>query len=169
MIFKLSNRISLFILLFLVFIITGCNQSSDQRDFERSAFSIAEGITETSESGEIINSDPDDWRIAPFFQGVVEVDPAYPNPVLSTDQISLDVVVTGVESVSGLRVYAVYGDNNIRLVREDIRRPIPPGLTSLPLSPLDISRFREEPQGTYRIVLLDANENVITYGDIRVD
>jgi len=155
--------------LLFIFLIAGCNQSSDQRDFERAAFSLPEGITETSSNGTVINSDPDDWRIAPFFQGLVEIDPAYPNPVLSSEQVSLDVVVTGVESVSGLRVYAYYGDNNIRPVFEDLRRPIPPGLTSLPLSPLDIAQFRENPQGTYRIILVDANENVITYGDVRVE
>lgn len=152
-----------------LFLIAGCNQSSDQRDFERKAFNLPEGITETSNNGTVVNSDPDDWRIAPFFQGVVEVDAAYPNPVLSSEQVSLDVVVTGVESVTGLRVYAYYGDNNIRPVFQDLRSPVPPGLTSLPLSPLDIAQFRENPQGTYRIVLVDANENVISYGDIRVE
>jgi len=152
-----------------LFLIAGCNQSSDQRDFEREAFNLPEGITETSNNGTVENSDPDDWRIAPFFQGVVEVDAAYPNPVLSSEQVSLDVVVTGVESVSGLRVYAYYGDNNIRPVFQDLRSPVPPGLTSLPLSPLDIAQFRENPQGTYRIVVVDANENVISYGDIRVE
>jgi len=158
-------------MLISLFLIAGCNQSSDQRDFEREAFNLPEGITETSNNGTVVNgnSDPDDWRISPFFQGVVEVDPAYPNPVLSSEQVSLDIVVTGVESVSGLRVYAYYGDNNIRPVFQDLRSPIPPGLTSLPLSPLDIAQFRENPQGTYRIVVVDANENVISYGDIRVE
>lgn len=169
MVLTFFSRTSLLLVVFPVMAFTACNQSSDQRDFERAAFSMPEGITETDDRGEINNIDPDDWRIAPFYQGLVEVDPAYPNPVLSTDQVSLDVVVTGVESVSGLRVFAYYGENNVRIVFEDLRRPIPTGLTSLPLSPLDIARFRESPQGTYRIILLDANENVISYGDIRVE
>jgi hypothetical protein len=163
------KKLLLLAVLISLFLIAGCNQSSDQRDFEREAFNLPDGITETSNNGSIVNSDPDDWRIAPFFQGVVEVDPAYPNPVLSSEQVSLDVVVTGVESVTGLRVYAYYGDNNIRPVFQDLRSPVPPGLTSLPLSPLDIAQFRENPQGTYRIVLVDASENVISYGDIRVE
>jgi hypothetical protein len=163
------KKLLLLAVLISLFLIAGCNQSSDQRDFEREAFNLPDGITETSNNGSIVNSDPDDWRIAPFFQGVVEVDPAYPNPVLSSEQVSLDVVVTGVESVTGLRVYAYYGDNNIRPVFQDLRSPVPPGLTSLPLSPLDIAQFRENPQGIYRIVLVDASENVISYGDIRVE
>ncbi|PKD45020.1 hypothetical protein [Rhodohalobacter barkolensis] len=153
----------------MLLLVTGCNQSSDQRDFERAAFSLPEGITETSGNGTVINSDPDDWRISPFFQGVVQIDPAYPNPVLSSNQVSLDVIITGTDAVSELIVYAYYGNNNVRPVFEDFRAPVPTGLTSLPLSPLDIARFRENPQGTYRIVLLDGNENVISYGDIRVE
>jgi hypothetical protein len=149
--------------------LTGCNQSSDQRDFERAAFSLPEGITETTSNGTVVNEDPDDWRVAPFFQGLIEIDPVYPNPVQSTERVTLDVIVTGVESVSGLIVYAYYGGNNIRPVFEDLRRPIPPGVTSLPLQALDIAQFRENPQGIYRIILLDANENVITYGDIRIE
>lgn len=162
------NRLLILPLLTVLFL-GSCNQASDQRDFERAAFSLPEGITETDERGEIINNDPDDWRIAPFFQGLVEVDPAYPNPVQSTDQFSLDVIVTGVESVSGLIVYAYYENNNIRNVYNDLRRPIPPGLTSIPISALDVARFRENPQGIYRIILLDSNENIISYGDIRVE
>lgn len=162
------NRL-LFIFLFTFIFLSGCNQSGDQRDFEREAFSLPEGITETTEKGEIESRDPDDWRVAPFFQGLIEVDPVFPNPVQSTDQLSLDVIITGVESVSGLVVYAYYGDNNLRNVYNDLRTPIPPGLVSIPLSPLDIARFREDPQGTFRIILLDRNENVITYGDVRIE
>lgn len=154
---------------FLLIFISGCNQSSDQRDFERAAFSEPEGFTQTDNSGAVISSDPDDWRIAPFFQGLTEVDPAYPNPVQTTGQISIDMIVTGVESVSGLRVFAFYGPNNLQIIFEDLRRPLPPGLTSIPLSPLDVAQFPENPQGLYRIIVTDSNENVITYGDIRVE
>lgn len=153
----------------LLILLAGCNQSSDQRDFERAAFSEPEGFTQTDNSGAVISSDPDDWRVAPFFQGLVEVDPAYPNPVQTTGQISVDMIMTGVESVSGLRVFAFYGPNNLQIIYEDQRRPLPPGLTSIPLSPLDVAQFPENPQGLYRVIVTDSNENVITYGDIRVD
>lgn len=155
--------------LFLFFLLTGCNQGSDQREFEQAAFTEAEGFTETDSRGEVIREDPDDWRVAPFFQGLVEVDPPYPNPVQSNDQITLDIIVTGVESVSGLWVFAYYGANNIRQIYEDPGRPLSTGLTSIPLNPLDVARLPESPQGLYRIIVLDANENVITYGDIRVE
>jgi hypothetical protein len=156
-------------LILLLFFVSGCNQSSDQRDFERAAFSEADGFTRTTGSGEVQSRDPDDWRIAPFFQGLIEVDPAYPNPVLSNDQVVINLIITGVESVSGLWVFAYYGPNDIRELFQDDRRPIPPGATTIRLNPLTIARFPENPQGLYRIVITDATQNVITYGDIMIE
>lgn len=157
------------LILILFFANTGCNQSSDQREFEQAAFSIADGFTSTNNRGEVINRDPDDWRIAPFFQGLIEIDPAYPNPVQSNEQISIDRVVTGIESVSGFRVLAFYGNNNLQFIFDDFRRPLPTGLQTVPLQAADIAQFAENPQGLYRIIILDANENVITYGDIMIE
>ena len=163
--YKIITILTLSLLLFA----SGCNQSSDQRDFERAAFSAPDGFTRTNERGDVINSDPDDWRIAPFFQGLAEVDPAYPNPVQTTGQIFINMLMPGVESVSGLRVFAFYGPNNLPIIFEDLRRPLPPGLTSIHLSPLAVAQFPENPQGLYRIIITDFNENVITYGDIRIE
>ncbi len=168
------NRISsLFALLggFLILplLLAGCNQSSDQRDFERAAFAEAEGFTRTTNTGDVVSRDPDDWRIAPFFQGLIEVDPAYPNPVQSNDQLIIDLIVTGVESVSGLWVFVLYGPNDIRELFLDDRRPIPPGVTTIRINPLTIARFPENPQGLYRLIITDASQNVITYGDVMIE
>jgi hypothetical protein len=165
LLYKIIAILSVSLLVFA----SGCNQSSDQRDFERAAYSEPDGFTRTNAQGQVSERDPDDWRVAPFFQGLIDIDPAYPNPVQSNDQVSIDLIVTGVESVSGLRVFAFYGPNNLSILFEDQRRPLPPGLTAIPLSPLDIAQFPENPQGLYRVVVTDGNENVITYGDIRVE
>lgn len=160
---------SLFIASIFFLFLTGCNQSSDQREFEQAAFSTPDGFTSTNNRGEVINRDPDDWRIAPFFQGLIEIDPAYPNPVQSNEQVSIDRVVTGIESVSGFRVLAFYSSNNLQFIFDDFRRPLPTGLQTVPLQAADIAQFAENPQGLYRIIILDANENVITYGDIMIE
>lgn len=167
---KTTFFFNIFIILAVIFFATaGCNQSSDQREFERAAFTVAEGITETNSSGEVINRDPDDWRIAPFFQGLIEFEPAFPNPALTSQQIRINRVVTGVESISGIRVFVIPESNNLRIIEEDPRTPLPPGLDVILLDPLLIAEFPENPQGLYRIVITDINENVITYGDIRIE
>lgn len=165
---KLKQFIPALLLLFIL-MMAGCNQSSDQREFEQAAFNEPIGFTETNDRGEVINRDPDDWRISPFFQGLVEVDPPYPNPALSNERLSIDRVITGIESVSGFRILAFYGTSDIRFIFDDFRRPLPTGLESVPLEPLDIAQFAESPQGLYRIIIMDANENVITYGDIMIE
>lgn len=171
MVMKPRNRFTVFVSIFIISIsvLWGCNRSSDQRKFEQEAFSIPERITETDDSGNVINRDPDDWRISPFFQGVVEVDPAYPNPVLTNELVRINRIITGVESVSGLRVFVFYESGNIRLIEEDIRNPLPPGIGITTLEPNLIAEFPENPQGLYRIVITDVSENVITYGDIQID
>jgi hypothetical protein len=97
--FKLSV-----LLLFLAVTTAGCGQDDDQKKFEQEAFQLPEGITETEGNGSITSEDPDDWRTAPFFQGLVFVDPAFPNPVSVGDQLSLEIEVSGIDAVSGLTV-----------------------------------------------------------------
>ncbi len=155
----------------LITITAGCGQNQDQRDFESEAFRTADGFTETSDTGEILSEDPDDWRIAPFFQGLVEVRPAYPNPVQTTDQLKIDVEVTGIEAVSGLQLFVYYFDDSIKPVYSDQRSPLPPGLSVISVNPIELGRFNtvESARGLHRVVLTDGNENIITYGDIKVE
>jgi hypothetical protein len=41
-------------------------------------------------------------------------------------------------------------------------------LVNFILNPLDIAEFSENPQGLYRIIILDNNDNVVTYGDVKI-
>src|SRR6056297_629467 len=158
------------LLLFLIFI-TGCSQNDAQREFEEQAFTFDDMITQTNGSGQVIdeNEDPDDWRTAPFFSGLVFVDPIFPNPVLTNDRLTLNILITGNDAVSGLRIYSYPGFSRPRVVYDDVRRPLPPGTISVSLNPLDLTPTPESARGTYRIVVLDANENVISYGDVRIE
>ncbi len=166
---KTSGTVLLFCVLF---IITGCAQNDAQREFEEQAFTFDDNITQTNGQGEIIdnNEDPDDWRTAPFFSGLVFVDPIFPNPVLTNDRLTLNILIAGNDAVSGLRIYSYPGISRPRVVYDDdVRRPLPPGTISVSLNPLDLTATPENAQGTYRLVILDANENVITYGDVRIE
>ncbi len=151
--------------------LTGCSQNDSQREFEREAFNLASGgITQTNDRGEIIdgNRDPDDWRIAPFFLGLVIVDPAFPNPVQSNGRAFINIQVTGIDAVSGLRAFVLYDTSNIRFLHEELSSPLMTGLYTIPLNPLSIAQFQENPQGIYRIILEDFKRNIITYGDIQI-
>ena len=133
---------------------------------------MPDNFTETTYDRQIISEDPDDWRVSPFYQGLVEVDPAYPNPIETTGQVNIDVDVTGIESVPGLEVFVYYHEQGVRdRIYESNQNPLPPGLTPINFSANELGRFEtiESSLGLHRIILLDNNENVISYGDIMVE
>ncbi len=168
----MHNLKLLHIVLVVCFIAAGCSQNDSQREFENDAFALPDGITKTNDLGEVINEqiDPDDWRVAPFFQGLVIVDPAFPNPVLTNGRVRINIQITVVDAVSGLRVFVIHDFNTFKQVYpDDPRAPLPPGLKSINLNPLDIARIPENPQGIYRLIITDGRDNVITYGDIEIE
>ncbi len=162
-----SRLLFLLNLVLLMIFLSGCGQSEDQREFEREARSAPQGFTETNERGEIIdgNEDPDDWRVAPFYQGLVNIFPAYPNPVLTNDRLIIEVQITGIDAVTGIQVYAYYGTYVKPLYSETSNLF---GLISISLNPLDIAERPEAPQGLYRIIIMDSQNNIISYGDVQV-
>ncbi len=154
------------IFLFLLLVISGCNQNSDQRDFERQAFSEPSGITETDQNGRVINNDPDDWRIAPFFQGDIElISPPFPNPVQTNDRLTINIQVNFLDRISGIYI-RVFRFNSFYQI--DDRPQVSTGITTFTIDPNVIAGGNPNPQGRYRLIIQDENENVITYGDIEI-
>lgn len=156
--------ISLFVL--ILFILTGCSQNSDQRDFEKQAFSEPAGITVTNERGDVISQDPDDWRIAPFFQGDIElITPPFPNPVQTNDRLTINIQVNFLDRISGIYIRVFRFGNFYEI---DGRPQVSTGITTFILDPKIIAGGIPNPQGLYRLIIQDENENVITYGDIEI-
>ncbi len=168
---RLFDSTYLLILSFLMaflFLSSGCNQNSDQREFEKAAFSEPTGITETNERGDIIgNEDPDDWRIAPFFQGDIElITPPFPNPVQSNDRLTINIHVNFIDRISGIYI-RVYHFGSIEPV--DQREQVTTGTTTFTIDPRIIAGGRPNPAGLYRLIIQDETQNVITYGDIEIE
>ncbi|MEX0994236.1 MAG: hypothetical protein WD599_01830 [Balneolaceae bacterium] len=154
------------------FTLSGCGNQDDQREFEREAYQPPENFTETQNGSEVKNRDPDDWRIAPFFEGSVEVTPAWPNPVQSTDAVHLQLYF-GIESVRVLRLFAYHHGQQLSLneiLEEDLGMHSS-ALIDLQFNAAELIPFDnpESRAGLYRVILLDGNQNVITYGDIKVN
>jgi len=169
---KSRSTLLLFIILFAA-IIFGCSSSDEQREFERQAMQQPSGFTQTDASGAVTGSiDRDDWRIAPFFQGLVEIEPAYPNPVMTTESVNLEITVTGIESVSGLRISVILDGGHFREIFSDLASPMNFGLMVVHFSPLELSRFQNDADGARglkRILIFDGSSNLISYGDIMVE
>lgn len=160
---------------FLIFTVClaglACSQSDAQREFEDEAFTFPDKITERGADGRPPENgmvDPNDWRIGPHYRGLIEVDPAYPNPVNIDGTLFIQIDFRFSNPISGLNVFVFQDPGQKRFILNLDRNSlsavevlnIPPSLfaTSVGVgnSPL------------YRIIVTNENEDIITYGDVEV-
>lgn len=161
-------------LLFTVLYVA-CGGSDEQRRFEREAFRPPEGITKTNTQGEVQEEDPDDWRISPYYQGLVEIQPLYappyPNPVPLGSVLNFEIGVMGIQPVSGIDVQVRYPDDTWKNLYSTIGNSMPPGITTFQIDPVTLGQFGTptSAKGMHRIYIFDFNQRLITYGDILVE
>ncbi len=161
----------------IVFLASGCSRSQDQIDFEQQAFRTPENYTETTPNGEVVRRDEDDWRIGPMFQGYVEVQvPPFPNPTRG-EPVQIELLITGVGTVSGLRAvayYDVFDERSQRTLYHHNRSPLEFGLLVFNIYPEyfdpanNYSAARDRNDGLHRLFIYDNRWNLITYGDIKL-
>lgn len=165
-------KISLFSV--LPFLFFGCAQSEAQREFREQALMPPSGITAMNANGSRVEngeSDPDDWRTAPDFAGSFSIEtPAYPNPVTLSDQLQLLVSINSYQAVQGLQVYAFRQPGQSVGPLYSKSGQLETGFLDIRI---DTDQFASS-TGTgnfgnlYRIIIYDANLNVISYGDVEV-
>lgn len=174
------NKYHLFYLLFLFcagcLLISACSKSDDQREFENQALSEPQGITETDTEGNVINDDPDDWRISPMYQGLITIgtpdnQPPFPNPLYFNKDLEINIYIRSLETLNRLEIYAFElpseANSPTIAVRDDISSPT---LETFTLSGQLISGSSggSQASGLYRIIIYDGQQNVVTYGDIQI-
>ncbi len=153
--------------------ISACDDRSAQDAFEREANQAATGISRTDATGRVIQSDPDDWRIAPFFQGFLEIQAVpYPNPSTG-GRFTMELWITGVDAVQGLEIYTPHSTQpgTLLFVYEEPTVPLQTGVLTVEIEPSSLSPLRDyaTARGLHRILVFDRNGNLITYGDLQVD
>lgn len=166
----MAFRRALYMIAPLLFLLS-CGQDEAQLQFEREAFGEPSGFTKTSGTGEIDreNVDEDDWRISPFFSGLVySVDPIYPNPVLSNDRLTLQISLAGINDIQRIQVYSFSYQLQASILVEVYPGPIR-SIVILSLDAGTIPFHRENPLGLHRLIVTDERENVITYGDVLIE
>ncbi|HET6527693.1 MAG TPA: hypothetical protein VFG39_02990 [Balneolaceae bacterium] len=154
-------------------LLAGCSKSDDQRDFENGAFAVPRGITEMTANGTVVpdKEDPEDWRIAPMYRGLIDIEtPAYPNPVALNSSFRIDLYITGLETISALKVYAFELPGKLYVpiyVRENLSST---SLVTINLNAAAVANSSAGSQaaGLYRILIYDGRQNLISYGDVRI-
>ena len=140
--------------------------------FEREAYSLPSNYTATNRNGSVVGGqeDPDDWRVSPYYEGLVYILPPFPNPVLANQRLSFELIVTGIDEVDGIRVHALYnGEDLSPALYQSAHGPIPIGLLSISLNPSELSQLGGDTDRLHRMLVLDSQDNVITYGDIKIN
>ncbi|MFH5831241.1 hypothetical protein ACG2F4_06105 [Halalkalibaculum sp. DA3122] len=172
---KLKN-IALVAISVLCLMLAGCSKSDDQKEFENQAYSPPQNFTAMSADGRPAGSnqtDPDDWRISPMYQGLVEVStPPYPNPVPLNSSFRIDIDILGFETVPGMEIYAFEEAQNIfGPIAQYSQSELNPGVKVLVLNPANFSGTSsvQGTAGLNRLVIFDGRDNVITYGDVMVE
>ncbi len=166
----MTNYFHLTALLLFLFLINGCTQNNAQRNFEDEAYSTPQNFTETNNQGVIKDVDEDDWRTSPLFQGLIKVNPAYPNPVNTSQALQFEVEVTGINSVNGLIVMtrAVNGEfYNLYQFPETLN----PGLYNFHINPIEFDyagQNVEGARGLNRVFMYDGRQRLISFGDVMV-
>lgn len=158
-------------LLVIIILLSACIKDEAQTEFENEAYRVPSGITQTSAQNEVLSVDPDDWRVSPFFQGLVEVLPPFQNPAQLGTTINFEIRVTGVQGVSGLDVMVRYPNGKFSTIFLSNDNPLEPGLTTFQINPIALSQDGSDnlARGLHRIFFFDFNQRLISYGDIEVE
>lgn len=161
---------SLSLLILLIATVLGCTRNDAQRDFEQEAYSSANNYTETTSQGAVVSTDEDDWRTSPLFQGLIEINPPFPNPVVTSQYVQFEVGVTGVQSVSGIEVLVRLDDGSFRSLYQSFET-LQPGTTVFQINPIEfgINGTPEGARGLNRVYIFNGNNQMISYGDIMVE
>ncbi|HCT52495.1 MAG TPA: hypothetical protein DF712_08545 [Balneola sp.] len=160
------------ILVIFGFLLLGCTSNDAQREFEIDAYQDPAGITSTSAQGEVTSEDPDDWRASPFFQGLIEVKPAYPNPIELGGVIEFEYFVLSTQPVNGLQVVTRGVNGQLsNYIYTSSSNPLPNGIDNFRIDPKSLSPDGSDAlaRGLHRVFFFDLNQRLISYGDIRVE
>jgi hypothetical protein len=158
-------------LLILIVVLISCTSNDAQLEFETDAYQNPSGITRTTAQGEVLSIDTDDWRISPFFQGLVEVIPPFQNPAQLGTAINFEVQVTGVQGVAGLDIRVRFPNGNFSSIYSSMGNQLEPGLTTFQIDPKAFSLDGSDnlARGLHRVFFFDYNQRLISYGDIEVE
>ncbi|MGM0588550.1 MAG: hypothetical protein ACQETE_09065 [Bacteroidota bacterium] len=170
--FPVSLNLTIAVLFFAIAV--GCNQEDEQQQFESSAFQTPNNYTPMTLDGKPDGDpDEDDWRISPMYSGLVRfysdenVRYPYPNSVATDQRVTVELYIS-LDALNGI-IVGGYNDQD-EFIRLFSTYDTPNGLTSFTINPTDIAQFGgQQAVGLHRIYIFDTTDNLVTYGDIKID
>jgi hypothetical protein len=152
--------------------LAGCQTDDDnrQKEFEQEAYSTPSSITKTTFNGTVESRDSDDWRVSPFYAGLLTVQPPFPNPANPTQTVQLLVTIQSLDVLSRVRVWTFDASRPSALWPVWNSTSLGPGILEIPMNPMNFtpSGSVNDIRTTHRIILTDQLDQVITYGDVQI-
>lgn len=166
----LINKYNPVFLSLLCLLFFACAKSDDQRRFEDEAFVQPQGITQTTADGSIVSDDPDDWNVGPMYQSLIIVDqPAFPNPVDYNSNFTIRINLQTPDAVNQMIFYSFRYPTELNgpIYELDQSRLQLFNSVTIPASSI-ADQGAAGAAGTYRILIYDGRDNLITYGDVEL-
>jgi hypothetical protein len=156
----------------VVISVSACQADDDnlQKDFEREAYSLPAAITKTTFNGTIESRDSNDWRVSPYYVGLLTVQPPFPNPASTTQTVQLLVTIQSLDVLSRVRVWTFNPYRPSTLWPVWSSTSLGPGILEIPMNPMNFAPTGSvtDIRTTHRIILTDQLDQVITYGDVQI-
>ena len=160
------------LLLFTFFLIQSvfwltCTQDDAQQQFEAEAYQPANGYTKTDLQQNILETDKQDWRVSPFYEGLLHVLPLFPNPSNYGGTAYIEITLNG----APIQSYLELGYLNFNLRWVPLQQEIVTSEFELVTFVIDTRNFgsnAELARGLHRLLLYDGNQRLITFGDLLI-
>ncbi|WP_138429139.1 hypothetical protein [Fodinibius saliphilus] len=174
----MHSTISISTILCALLILINCSKSDDQRKFEDKALATPDGITHTNTSGKVVGSvDDRDWNISPMYGGLLQIksnitDYPHPNPLGYNQNLTLQIKSNASDVIDGIKIYKFRfpGNSNYPLIKELSNNDLSSAVTTVSIDgALIAENSSSDARTTYRLMIYDNNENLISYGDIQID
>lgn len=145
-----------------------CDTNVQQDEFFLASELPPNGITQTTEAGEVLGEDPDDWRVGPAFRGAVRVDPASPNPVGRNGLVTLVVTDTFDDAIVGGLYLRGFRGNDLAqpwvLAADEGAGPA----YVLTFNPTELRVSAGDDAQLFRVRVFTQDFRLVTYGDVLV-
>jgi hypothetical protein len=171
---KTSHTIRYFAVLLALLLTAGCQKDDAQQTYEQEAFQVPQNFTAMTVDGQQEGEpDDDDWRISPRYAGLVrfysddEIRYPYPNPAATDQRVTFEMYIS-LDALEGL-VVGGYNQQD-QFVPLYTQYDTPNGLITFRINPSNLAQIGgEQAVGLHRIFIFDSADNLITYGDIKIE
>ncbi len=142
-----------------------CQQDSAQQQYEAEAYGPIEGYTETDLQQNILSEDKKDWQVSPYYEGLIQILPLFPNPISYGGTAYLEMTLNGAPVQSYVELgYLNFNNQWIPLQQEIVSSEFE--LITFVIDSRNFGSSAELARGLHRLLLYDGNQRLITYGDI---